>query len=63
MLKVIFMQMVGAGLTWSSLARTSTASSGSQLGFQKLVGSGTQSTMLSNATFLYTRGMEMQLLI
>ena len=49
---------VGAGLTWSSLARTSTASSGSQLGFQKLVGSGTQSTMLSNATFLYTRGME-----
>ena len=49
---------VGAGLTWNGLARTSTASSGSQLGFQKLVGSGTQSTMLSNATFLYTRGME-----
>ena len=49
---------VGSGLTWSGLARTSTASGGSQLGFQKLVGSGAQSTMLSNATFLYTRGME-----
>ncbi|BBA53268.1 autotransporter (plasmid) [Fusobacterium varium] len=44
--------------TWSNLSRSSTVSNNSQLGFQKLVGSATQSTMLSNATFLYTRGME-----
>ena len=49
---------VVSGGTWSSASRTSTNSSGSQLGFQKLVGSAAQSTMLSNATFLYTRGME-----
>ena len=49
---------VASGGTWSGASRVSTASSGSQLGFQKLVGSTAQSTMLSNATFLYTRGME-----
>ncbi|MHD0315970.1 autotransporter-associated N-terminal domain-containing protein [Fusobacterium sp. THCT1E2] len=49
---------VAAGGTWTNLSRASTASSGSQLGFQKLVGNGTNSTMLSNATFIYTRGME-----
>ena len=49
---------VGAGLTWNAASRISTASTGGQLGFQKLVGNSTQSTMLSNATFLYTRGME-----
>ena len=49
---------VASGGTWSGLSRVSTASSGSQYGFQKLVGSTSQSTMLSNANFLYTRGME-----
>lgn len=49
---------VSSNGTWSNESRSSTTSSGSQLGFQKLVGSSTQSTMLSNATFLYTRGME-----
>ena len=49
---------VALGGTWNNLSRTSTTSSGGQLGFQKLVGSAQQSTMLSNAKFLYTRGME-----
>lgn len=44
--------------TWNSLARASTTSGGGQLGFQKLVGGSTQSTMLSNANFLYTRELE-----
>ncbi|MDR3258622.1 MAG: autotransporter-associated N-terminal domain-containing protein [Fusobacteriaceae bacterium] len=49
---------VASGRTWTGLSRASTDSNGSQLGFQKLVGSDAQSTMLSNATFLYTRKME-----
>ncbi len=47
---------VAANLTWTNLSRTSTDSSGSQLGFQKLVGSATQATMLTNANIsLYKR--------
>ncbi|WP_462433271.1 autotransporter-associated N-terminal domain-containing protein [Fusobacterium sp. THCT1E1] len=50
---------VTAGSSWANGSRSNATSSGSQLGFQKLVGDGsTQSTMLSNATFLYSRGME-----
>ena len=49
---------VAAGDPWSNGSRSNATSSGSQYGFQKLVGSTAQSTMLSNATFLYTRGME-----
>ena len=49
---------VALGGSWTNLSRTSTNSSGSQLGFQKLVGSAQQSTMLSNATFIYTRELE-----
>ena len=49
---------VAAGGTWSNVSRSSTTSAAHPLGFQKLLGSTTQSTMLSNATFLYTRKME-----
>lgn len=47
----------GAG-TWSNASRTNATSTVDQLGFEKLVGRTDQSTMLSNATFLYTRNYE-----
>ena len=47
------------GSSWADGSRTDATSNGTQYGFQKLVGDGNaQSTMLSNATFLYSRGME-----